>query len=274
MQEIFLLREALVIIATGAAAYSDFKTGYIYDKITYPLIAIGLILNIFEQQYAGIGLAAAIFIFGWGLYKTGKIGGGDVKLYAGIAMALPFFGQTVFILPVILFSALCGLVFVSAYYVVKYAKKGIDFELNRQGILHAILLFAVVILYFIVASGIMHGAQAFIYAMAIPLLLGSAFLALERGIKKEFFLKKIRPEEADDDEVIALDFISAEQKLKAGKLKPVMTREEILALKKHMKEILVYRDLPRFGPFIFIGVLMALAILNIYPELGLFKLGL
>ena len=272
MEEIMFLRIAAVIAAGGAAAYFDYKTGYIYDKITYPLIGAGIILNIYEQQYLGIAIAAIMFVGGWLLYKTGKIGGGDVKLYAGIAAMLPFYHGAPFIVPVLLFSALTGVVFISAYYSIKYARRGIDFELNKSGILRAIMLLSAVLIYFIAASSMLKGAQAFIYAVSIPLIAGCVFIALEKGIRKEFFLKKIKPRESEDDEVIALDFMeSSGQKLPG--LKPVMSRSEILGLEKTgIREILVYRNLPKFGPFILAGIIIALIMLGTFPQLFVFSL--
>ncbi|MEM4364211.1 MAG: A24 family peptidase, partial [Candidatus Diapherotrites archaeon] len=83
------IRTITLITATGIAAYTDYKTGYIYDTITKPLILIGAILNIIENNYYAFLLPIIIYVIGYLLYKTGKIGGGDVNLYTGIAMIMP-----------------------------------------------------------------------------------------------------------------------------------------------------------------------------------------
>ena len=46
MFDFFLVRGAAALIASAAGAYTDYKTGLIYDYITYPLIALGILLNL------------------------------------------------------------------------------------------------------------------------------------------------------------------------------------------------------------------------------------
>ena len=132
MQEILLIRQAAVAIASAIGSYTDYKTGYIYDWITYPLIALGIILNLYEQEYTGLVIGAAVYALGWAVYNYGKLGGGDVKLYTGIALALPYYNGTPFIIPAVLFSSLSGLVFISAYYTIKYFRKAISSLLKSQ----------------------------------------------------------------------------------------------------------------------------------------------
>ena len=58
-------------------------------------------------------------------------------------------------------------------------------------------------------------------------------------------------------------FVFQEQE-KFDNLKKVIERKEIMALeKKGITELQVFRDLPRFGPFILIGVLLALLFPNL-----------
>ncbi|HZX19749.1 MAG TPA: A24 family peptidase [archaeon] len=266
--ELLIFREIAVMAASFIAGYTDLKTGYIYDWITYPLIAFGLIVNIFEQEYTGIILGAIVFAVGYVLYYTGKLGGGDVKLYTGIGLALPFFANGVFVLSVIILSALAALVFLSVYYLSKYFRKGINVEYNKNGIKKAALLGIVIILYLFFLNSTQLVSEAFIIAIGVPLLLGIVFLAFERGIRKEFFLKKIKLSEMEEDELVAFDFME-EQELKKfpNKFKGIIGKEEAEELKKNgVKELLVYRDLPRFGIFIFVGVILTI----LFPEITLF----
>ena len=118
MFDLLLAREAAVIAACAAGAYTDWKTGFIYDWITIPLIIFGVAVNILTGNYYGLALGAAVFAIGYALYYTGKLGGGDVKIYSGIALALPELGGGVFVLSVALYSALCAIVFISTYYTI------------------------------------------------------------------------------------------------------------------------------------------------------------
>ncbi|MBI4210437.1 MAG: prepilin peptidase [Candidatus Diapherotrites archaeon] len=264
MQEI-LLREAAVLIASAAGAYTDFKTGYIYDWVTLPLIALGLLADIYEQQFTGIALGAIVFGLGYALYYTGKLGGGDVKLYTGIALIMPSYGGGLFILSAAFLGGLCAVVFFSAYYVTGYARKGIDTQYNSKGILRSALLLVFIAAYFYALYSYGFISPQYAATLGVPMLFGLAFAALEKGIRKEFFVKRIRVSELEDDELLAHDFMREEERKavqeKAGLgLKAVIGESEKAKLYgAGIIEVAVYRNLPRFGPFIFLGVLLALA---------------
>ncbi|MDO8624714.1 MAG: A24 family peptidase, partial [Candidatus Diapherotrites archaeon] len=134
------LAPALVAIATAAAAYTDYKTGYIYDHITYPLIAIGVILRLWSQDWMGLGLGIAVFAVLYAFYWTGKLGGGDVKLFTGMALVLPFYQKQIFLLNVLFFAALLALLFYALYYLYKLWKDKIPIKTEGQQRNTAILL--------------------------------------------------------------------------------------------------------------------------------------
>jgi len=266
MIELLMIRQAAVIIAGAISSYVDYKTGFIYDRITIPLIAFGIILNLLEQNYYGIGLGIAVFAIGYALYYTGKLGGGDVKLYTGIALAIPMLNG-VFILRTAIFSALAGIVFLSTYYTIKYYRKGIDWKLNKEGTKKGILLAMIAVAYYVALSGLPFVNSTLIPLIVIPLLFGSLFVALEKGIKKEFFLKKIKIGEMEEEEIPALEFMNEKEKEQINSaFKGVLGEKEKKELQeKGVKEILVYRNLPRFGPFIFLGICLALVLPQLIP---------
>ncbi len=268
MAELLLLREIAVLIAGGAAAYSDFKTGYIYDRISLPLIGFGVLANLFEMRLEWILFGAIIFAIGYVFYITGKFGGGDVKLFTGIALALPFYGGSFYMLNVLLFAALSATVFYSAFYLSKYFRKGADFALNRGGMLKAGAMLMAVAAYFYVLSswGLVNGN--FVPLFGVPVVLALAFIAFEKGIKKEFFLKKIKIKEMEEDEIIAYEFLGGKEKKIFGEgFRKVFGEKDAQRLEKlGVKEVLVFRDLPRFGPFIFFGMVLALA----FPQAFIF----
>ncbi|MFH1391280.1 MAG: A24 family peptidase [Candidatus Diapherotrites archaeon] len=269
--ELILLRQLAILLAAGVGGYVDFKTGYIYDWITIPLIVFGLFMNLIEQEFLGIGLGLLVFGIGYALYYTGKIGGGDVKLYTGIALALPFFNNSVFIIQAVLLSALTSIIFLSTYYMIKYFRKGINFQYNKQGIMRALGFLVILIVYLFVLSKTGFVSINYLLMFGLPLSFGLLFIAFEKGIRKEFFLKKIKLKDIEEDEIIAFDFMSEKEREKFGKgFKGVYGEKEKKELeKKGIKEIFVYRNLPRFGVFIFLGVLLAFA----FPELGLLLAG-
>jgi prepilin peptidase CpaA len=90
----------LPIIATATAATLDARTGLIPNWLTLPLMAAGLAFQTVSGGVFGLALAVTgLVVCGllpWGLHLStqGKaIGGGDVKLFAGLgAWAGPFMG--------------------------------------------------------------------------------------------------------------------------------------------------------------------------------------
>jgi len=93
-----LLSVFIALVASLYAAYTDLKRGIIPNRLTFPLIGIGILLDaIFSYQigdllffvYALI-FTGIIFIFGYMLWRLGAWAGGDVKLFTGLAALLPF----------------------------------------------------------------------------------------------------------------------------------------------------------------------------------------
>ena len=128
MFDLLLLRQAILLAGCGTAAFTDARTGLILDRITYPMIALGILLNLWEWELAGLALGAGVFAIGYAVYYMGKLGGGDVKLFTGIAFLLPFFDGKVFLLNALFAASILAVVFYSAYYVSRYARKGIDWN--------------------------------------------------------------------------------------------------------------------------------------------------
>ncbi|HLC36403.1 MAG TPA: A24 family peptidase [archaeon] len=266
MFDLTLIRIFLLVLGSALASYTDLKTGLIYDKITYPMIALGLVFTLISENLApNLLLGAIVFAVGYFLYFTGKIGGGDVKLFTGITLLMPFFNSKIpFVLSTVFYSGLISVVILSIYYVIKYAGKGIDFKYNQRGMIKSSLLGVAFLVYFIVLSRFAFFPLQSLALLAVPLFFGLIFFALEKGIRKEFFVQRIPLKELEEDEIIAWDFVDS--KLKEAldfKGKNILGKKEINKLAEmDLTEIEVYRNLPKFAPFIFFGVLFSL----LYPS--------
>jgi len=251
-----LIQQSALLIGTAMGAITDTKTGYIYDWITYPMIFLGFILSVMQQQWNNILIAAILFAILFAAYKLGKLGGGDVKIFAGIALLNPS-NDYMFLATTMLFAAMGAMIFYSTYYTIKYAKKGIKIEENKKGIQKAILFGAIIIIYFFILIsmnliGIASGAIIF-----TPMIFGLIFIALQEGITKNFFEEKIMLKEIEEDEVIAER--NPKKVLELLKGSKIIGEKEKKILEKHgIKSIYALRKLPPFGPFILLGIAGAL----------------
>ncbi len=76
---------AILLVLVGIGAVTDVREGKVYNSLTYPGIAAGILLNgLGEPAGIGWGPSALGFLIGFGAlliaYLAGGLGGGDVKL--------------------------------------------------------------------------------------------------------------------------------------------------------------------------------------------------
>lgn len=295
MIDLLLIKISILLIACAIASVTDLRNGTIPDKLTLPLIAIAILFNFFEFFAVNFfpAIAAsfnllnfslmnflpgiAVFLCFLLLYYTGKLGGGDVKFFTGIALLIPFHEGFPFIVSVLFFSSLFAVLFFSVYYSLKYFRLGINFKENQKGILQASFLAIFLLAYFFLLTYLnfmqFHSATI----LAIPLFCALLFIAFQQGIKRNFFLKQIPLAELEEDEVIAKEFLSKELEQKISnsnlsfKVKGIITDSDKEKLKKlGISSLPVLRSLPPFAPFIFLGTILALLMPDFLSLLFLF----
>lgn len=96
--DIPLITVIIAIVACIYASYSDLKRGIIPNKLTFPLIAIGIALNGIYAFMIGeflfilvcVVVTGVIFGLGYLFWKMGAWAGGDVKLFTALAALIPF----------------------------------------------------------------------------------------------------------------------------------------------------------------------------------------
>ncbi|PKL71430.1 MAG: hypothetical protein CVV29_10670, partial [Methanobacteriales archaeon HGW-Methanobacteriales-2] len=96
--DIPLITVIIAIVACIYASYSDLKRGIIPNKLTFPLIAIGIALNGIYAYMIGeflfilvcVVVTGVIFGLGYLFWKMGAWAGGDVKLFTALAALIPF----------------------------------------------------------------------------------------------------------------------------------------------------------------------------------------
>jgi Flp pilus assembly protein protease CpaA len=258
-------------VAVALAAYTDYKTGYIYDWISLPLIAIGLIINIFTYPFKTlipiILIAVGIYLFGYFAYYFGKIGGGDIKLFIGIHLILPYLNNQLFIFWVIIVSSLLSVMFVSISYAIKLNKK---IKINKRllkkkksKIFKSMILFLVFLVFVIFATST-GDMPTIVYITIPPMFFGSIIIIFEDEIKRHIYLKQKPISKLEEGDVFASEFAKKEliTKLKLGK-RTVLEKEDISRAKSlKLKALPIFDNLPRFGIYILFGVLCVLIFRN------------
>lgn len=104
-----LILAALMTIMVGIAVYTDVRVGRIYNAVTVPGAALGLILNLAERGPEGLihsllGLAVGFAAFLLSAVCGRMLGGGDIKLL----MAIGAIQGPTFLLWTMLYMALAG----------------------------------------------------------------------------------------------------------------------------------------------------------------------
>ncbi|MBT4192215.1 MAG: prepilin peptidase [Candidatus Diapherotrites archaeon] len=252
---LFIIQQIAVLIGTFIGGATDAKTGYIYDWITYPMIALGILLSLVQLQWFNLVSGVAIFGLLFLVYKFGKLGGGDVKIFTGIAFLNPF-NEINFLITLTFFAAILSMLFYSIYYSLKYVRLGIDFKKEKQGIYNSIILVGILIIYFAFLLMLRFVRIEFVMLIGIPLIGGAIYIGLQNGIKTNFFDKKVSLKNLEEDEIISEGNTARVLKLLAGK--QLLGEHEITLLTKNkIHSIVVLRNLPKFGPFIFLGTIIA-----------------
>jgi prepilin peptidase CpaA len=95
LPEAFPILHVFALVITLVCAITDLRTGRIYNRVTYPAIAVGLGWHIASGSGVQIassvgGLAAGVVPLGLAAMR-GWIGGGDVKLFGAVGAALGVF---------------------------------------------------------------------------------------------------------------------------------------------------------------------------------------
>ncbi len=93
--------------ACAIAAYTDLASRRVPNALTLPLIAVAPLLAAFDGVQAALAAGAIVvvmLVLGTFVHAAGVLGGGDVKLLAGVA-ALAGFPACI---DVVLYCALCG----------------------------------------------------------------------------------------------------------------------------------------------------------------------
>lgn len=269
-----LIRIAAALLGTGAAAWQDHKTSFIDDRIVYAMIGLGLVLDIltFDQNFIlySIAIAAGIFAFGYLLYRTGQLGGGDVLLFAGIQLLLPYYPQVAASLgfapqPYLFIPFLISILAVSSFYALLGTAVWFGLQLRKLPLkpdVPSAIVAAVMFVAMLYAASVAGGGlliNALFAAMIVP---GAFLLVFKKQITEELIIRKIRISQVEDEDVLATEKMPAAL-VKKYALGRVLTKKEVEKLRKieksgKMRSFPVYKNLPRFGPYVLAALITCL----------------
>ena len=275
MFDLIFIKIFLVIVACSIAAYTDHKTGYIYNWITFPLIIIGFLFLLFESfifpvfgyiyflkvlLYTGI-----IYGVGYLFYYFGKLGGGDVKLFLGINLSLPYLNGQIFILWLLILSSLSSVLIVSIKYMyilfkkLKF-KKILNILKERISKVILYLLMLIFFTYFLYYSITVLEQSIFYLFLIVPIFFGFFSVIFDKEIKNYIYLKNKFINKIEDGDVLCVEKVSKEVREKLNlKGREVLEEKDLETIKKlNLKSLPIYDNLPRFGPYILIGCILSI----------------
>jgi Flp pilus assembly protein protease CpaA len=264
-----LLRVAIAVVGTGALAWEDWRTSFMDDRVLYAMIFAGAILDLATLDASFVFSAFAPFTLilfgGYFLWRAGQFGAGDVYLFAGLQLLLPFapFGgqQLVpFALSVFLAASLFAVIGTAAGYAVML-----------RGKLRGVKAFVLAALLFAGLGVFAFYGASLVVAVLYLLFASSFFYLLYRNEIIEANVEMVPLRKVDEEDVLALDRLP-KSKVKEFGLEKVATRKQLKRLKKTgLKKFPVYKHLPRFGPFVLAGLLACLALGDVYLFLSGFN---
>jgi len=253
--DLFFIKAVIVLLVSAIAAYTDWRSGYIYDWLTYPFILLGLIFSIIEGTYLiGLIIFTIVFVVGFLLYYTGKIGGGDIKLFAGFAFYFPLYNGIPHIIAILVLASAFALLYYGTSYLIFVVKTR-----PEKFLLGIILSLVAAIVVFICSLFNIYFAIIFSYLTFICIL----SLNFKDFIQNSFYRTEIQVKDLLDDDLADLIFLGK------GDMYPLDSdlSAKIKEQKKPEDKITVYRNLPIFGPFIFLGTLASFYVLQLVPLL-------
>lgn len=281
MFDLLFIKIFILLVASGIGAWTDYKTGYIYNWITFPLIVIGFLFLLFESFiYPSLGylyflkvivITAIIYGVGYLFYYYGKLGGGDVKLFLGLNLLLPYVNDQLFILWVLIISSLSSVLIISVRYMFILSKKIKRKELmvilkeRRLKIVLYLLIF-VIFSYFLCMAVNTAGFSKIYLFLLLPIFVGLFTVLFEEEIKKYIYLRNKPLKEVEEGDVISFENLSEDIKKKLNMQERQVIEEKDMLVIKHLtvKTLPIYDNLPRFGPYILIGIIFSFVILYFF----------
>lgn len=287
-------RIVIAIVLTAVLAIEDGMTSFMDQNLLYAMILLGAVLDLltFDKPLmfaAGVG-AVIIFGIGYYYYRKGEVGGGDVLLLCGLHLLFPYpptmvsqwaysvlgvnlnpltfavltdFNSVIpFVVSVLVTATLLGLIYTAISYAWKlnWNRPKPDFTYGGLALIATILVLGSSLLFF--------GLKEIQFVVYLAAFLPAVFLAaFGKQIKEELIVEQTPISGILDEDVLVTELMD-EKIVKKYSLGRVVTASELEKLKEvcrkeRISKFPIARDLPRFGPFLLLGLLISLVLGNV-----------
>jgi len=276
--EFMALRFAMCLVGCAAATYYDlFNRRNVPTYLTYGMVGLGVLFTLASFNTSGImqnfGVAIAIFIVGYLLYRAGQIGGADVLVFVAIALLLPESPQPLltslespfnfpFVISIFLLSGVLGVFGIFLKYVPRTlydAFRGEQVKLNLSQVLQSMLLLIVYLIFLYYISGIVPLPQAQLFVFVGVVICSTMLFSLKDHISDKYLIHMVGVKDIDEEDVLAIEKMDEKVVKKYG-LDRLLVPEQIAKLKKmgKGKKFPVYTDMPVFMPYVLIALVASL----------------
>ncbi len=285
MELLFVRIASLIAISLLYMLFDLFNKRNIPSILAYGGLAYGLLLTLLYLNATSIimsfGIAAAVLAIGYGIYRAGMLGAGDVFEFATLSLVLPFqsvpliihnfqFGLP-FIISLFLGSGIAALIMVPLYYIPRARsamKKPIGRAIGRPQLFKAALVGTVYILFLgflIIVLGTKLGG---VILMAIVAVGSFSVILFEVPITNSM-AKRISYKGFEEGDMVALNLM---EKSEINRIKRHVHSFNRLITKRMIKEmkdkgaryrIPVYKNAIPLAAPIFIGTLLSILFGNL-----------
>jgi len=261
------------ILFLAIASYHDLKTGEIPDKVSIGLFAAVLILTIFraaaespEFLINALLTGALYFVIGYISFYLGQLGGGDVKLLAGIGVAVSnipvegfipnyaayFIDAGVVVMP---YAAIYGLI-------LGFQNKSVFTEFGREikkiKIILLIILSMLPLFFLFLAPENIEFILIVLVALLPVFVILTAFLKV---VEKIAMQKTIDISELKEEDTLAEDIFAGGKKIAGKNDITGVTKEQVEKIKKFAEEGKISNKITikwgmKFVPVLFLGFLI------------------
>jgi Flp pilus assembly protein protease CpaA len=265
----------LLIVAAVYALFDVLNKRTVPNKFAFLTIVIGVAVALLNGSYElTFGLAFAIGLLSYVLYRVGMVGGGDVFEFVFVTLAMPVWQQPVyggfqffipFIISVFIAAGYASLLFIPIYYLVIKKRTKIADGPNRESItLGLVMLVGYMI--FLAGLYVLLGVKPLGVALVGVLAVASFVTILYQKRVYNGMVTFVYPRQLEEGDMIATNLMSKRDiqlfnsKTKFGRLATEKLIKDLRGVKKKMP---VYKDSVPFSAFMFIGIVVSLLFGNL-----------